>query len=188
MDLQRMVQVDGGEAVSLETFFKVNTFSDSERADCLHCLKTFERWGAPIGGGGEAVVLWATQRAAMTTEYADWLLARPQYESAGADEHLAFNHDLTDEDRTWLERFCGRWKAMEMREQRAAHVHTNDLGLAIRDALDSMYGIVVMDWSKAEPTDLYIQQDIVTDAGHGFSDLRVEVGGAHFRVSITRIG
>jgi hypothetical protein len=132
-------------------------------------------------------------RAALEAEYREWMAARPQYDGdSDANEHLMFNHDLTDEDRAWLEGFAGRWHVMELREQRerqVVFVHTNDVGVAIRDGLDCLTsGVNLFNWKGPEPELEATQYDVSVDASHGFSDLRVMVGGNLFRVSITRIG
>jgi hypothetical protein len=187
MDLQRMVQVDGGPAITLAKFIEINLFSEIEIADLHRSLARDGRWTYGGGAASPAEIEWASDRAVLEAEWANWLTVN-SFEDGSLDEHLMWNHDLTDEHRVWIEAFRARWEAMEAAEDAARHVHTNDVGLAIRDALDLLDGIDVMDWDKPEPVALYTQQDVVTDAGHGFSDLRVEVGGALFRVSITRIG
>jgi hypothetical protein len=74
--------------------------------------------------------------------------------------------------------------------QTKANVHTNDLGVAIRDALELLNdGLEVFDWSGGEPVMAsHNQHDVLTDASDGFSNLKVDVGGSLFRISITRIG
>jgi hypothetical protein len=116
-DLQRMVQVDGGEAVSLETFFKLNEgFTRQDQLSCVLQIEVGGAWRYPIGGGGFCTVTWATPRAALETEYRDWLHERG-YEDDSVQNHLLWNHDLTDEDRAWLEGFTTRWLAMEEAER-----------------------------------------------------------------------
>lgn len=68
---QRMVQVDGGEAVSLETFLKVNSFAEGETDLILDDLRTAGEALYGIGGGGWCHIKWASDEAAKATDEAD---------------------------------------------------------------------------------------------------------------------
>jgi hypothetical protein len=79
-----------------------------------------------------------------------------------------------------------RAQAMTDKEQTP---HTNDLGIAIRDGLDCLSGAVeCFDWQSAScehvGTASFGQDIDASDA----SNLIIYLGGAVFRVSITRIG
>jgi hypothetical protein len=82
-------------------------------------------------------------------------------------------------------------KQTDLRAPRALpQTHTNNLGVAIRDALDLLAGgIETFDWKDDDARrqgGTFIEQ---IDASHGFSDLRIAmVGGELFRVTITREG
>lgn len=70
--------------------------------------------------------------------------------------------------------------------------HTKDVGLAIRDALDLLDGVIERhDWAAEEPGLIVDDEgvEITTDASHGFDNLLVSTSdGALFRVTITREG
>lgn len=130
--LDRWVQVDDGEAVTLATFFRLNDFTSEEQAAAKDDLSAHGVHRYPIGGGGFCSIKWAVERAAP---------------------------------------------------------HTNDVGVLIRDLVDGADVMDVHDWNEPDLIRLYeCHTGVEVDASHGFSDLRLMVGGAEFRVSITRIG
>lgn len=122
-------------------------------------------------------------RKTLELEYGLWLDQRG-FEPGSVHEHLMWNHDLTDEDRAYLGAFIPRWEAMEDAEAKAEETGptTDDVGIAVRDGLDHVDYVMI----AGSETDVR-QYDMNVDDSD-LSNLRVTVGGALFRVSITRIG
>lgn len=72
-----------------------------------------------------------------------------------------------------------------------AEVHTNDIGVAIQDALALIDSdIEILDWSKPneDPAPTGDFALFIVDSSEGFSNLIIEADNCRFRVSITRIG
>jgi hypothetical protein len=66
--------------------------------------------------------------------------------------------------------------------------HTNDIGRWIAARIDMEDVIEEFDWDAADPDTNGNTFNTLTDASHGFSDLRIHTDNEVFRVIITRIG
>jgi len=66
--------------------------------------------------------------------------------------------------------------------------HTNDIGRWIAARIDMEDVIEEFDWDAPDPDTNGKTFNTLTDASHGFSDLRIATDDAVFRLVITRIG
>lgn len=69
--------------------------------------------------------------------------------------------------------------------------HTNDIGLAIVEALDPITEIQLLDWTQEDPnpfSPIRVAHIYSTDASNGFSNVILETSEGSFRISVTRIG
>jgi hypothetical protein len=137
-----------------------------------------------------------TIAAALEAERFDGDEEEPEHCSCGWARDAWEEEEEDCEFRRWRCQACGLWNQKGPQtlegDPSPGRIHTNDLGVAIRDALEGLGAkIDKFDWTGEDvggPRSVIGRNSIENvDASYGFSDLRVGMrNAAIFRVKITR--